>query len=538
MLCSRFMKLVKEHGMMYNFIESILKFIERLYVSLLKLSMKFRITVVLISIAILVGSLYSATALKSEFTPQQDKDQFNIVVETPTGSSITNTASAISTIENIIKNDKRIVKLFSTIGADSQEKSNSGSIYVELIPKAQRPNTDQFQIMAEYREKFAGLQNVMISLEEASDISIGSGRQAEMQFGITGNDLKQLEAYSNQFKEEMKKDGGFVDIDTDFKAGKPEARVYINRNAASRLYVPISSLATAIKTLVGGENVSKFKDGGNQYDINLRLEHDERRDLTNVENYYVRSQSGAMVDLKNLITISEESGPSQISRINRQRQITFYSNLRKIAVSDGIKKINDIAKKINMKPGYSLVLGGRLETMQESFQNILFTMVLAVIFMYMIIASQFESFIHPITIMLSLPLSLIGALGGLLIFGKTINIFSLIGIIMLMGLVAKNAILLIDYTVTLRSRGFTMYDAIIKAGPTRLRPILMTTAAMVFGMLPIALAKGSGSETQSPMAVCVIGGLITSTILTLVVIPVVYSLIEDIMGYFHKKIGI
>ena len=538
MLCSRYMKLVKTHGMMYNFVEAILKFIERVYVSLLKVSLRFRIGVIIISVAMLAGSLYSVKFLKSEFSPKQDKDQFNVVVETPTGSSIANTASAVATIENILKNDKRIVSFFSTIGADSQEKSNSGSIYVELIPKAQRLNADQFQIMAECREKFKDMKDIMVSVEEAADISIGSGRQAVMQFGIAGPDLKQLEAYSKQLTEEMKKDGGFVDIDTDYKAGKPEARVYINRNASTRLYVPIASLALAIKTLVGGEKVSKFKDGGNQYDINLRVELDERKDLANIENYYVRSQAGTMVDLKNLVTISEESGPSMISRTNRQRQISFYSNLNDISSSDGLSKIRDILKKMNMKSDYSLVLIGKLEKMQESFQSIFFAMGLGVILMYMIIASQFESFIHPFTIMISLPLSLIGAIGGLLIFGKEISIITLIGMIMLMGLVAKNAILLVDYTATLRGRGFSLYDAIIKAGPTRLRPILMTTAAMVFGMLPIALAKGSGSEMQSPMAIVVIGGLITSTILTLVVVPVVYSLIEEVLEFVHKKIGI
>ncbi|HNY13442.1 MAG TPA: efflux RND transporter permease subunit, partial [Candidatus Wallbacteria bacterium] len=305
--------------------------------------------------------------------------------------------------------------------------------------------------------------------------------------------------------------------------------------ASSRLYVPIASQATAIKTLVGGEKVSKFKDGGNQYDINLRVELDERKDLENIENYYVRSQSGAMVDLKNLVTISEESGPSMISRTNRQRQITFYSSLNGISSGEGVIKVRDFFKKMNVKPGYSLVLVGKLEKMQESFQTIFFAMGLAVILMYMIIASQFESFIHPFTIMISLPLSMIGAIGGLLIFKMELSIISLIGMIMLMGLVAKNAILLVDYTATLRGRGLTLYDAIIKAGPTRLRPILMTTAAMVFGMLPIAFAKGSGSEMQRPMAICVIGGLITSTILTLVVVPVVYSLVEDVMGFIHKK---
>ncbi|HOD39705.1 MAG TPA: efflux RND transporter permease subunit [Candidatus Wallbacteria bacterium] len=531
MLCSRYMKLVKTHGAMYNFVEAILKSIENVYISLLKLSLKFRMTVIIISVVMLAASLYSTKYLKSEFLPKQDKDQFNVVVETPTGSSIEYTASAVATIENILKSDKRIVSFFSTIGADSQEKSNTGSIYVELIPKSQRMDADQFEIMAECREKFKDIKGMMISVEEAADISMGSGRQAVMQFGLAGPDLKQLEAYSKQMAEEMKKDGGFVDIDTDYKAGKPEARVYINRNAATRLYVPIASLASAIRTMVGGEKVSKFKDGGNQYDINLRLELDERKDLSNIENYFVRSQSGAMVDLKNLVTINEESGPSMIARTNRQRQISFYSNLKGISSGEGLEKVKGFMKKMNVKPGYSMVLIGKLEKMQESFQSIFFAMGLGIVLMYMIIASQFESFIHPFTIMISLPLSMIGAIGGLLLFGKELSIISLIGMIMLMGLVAKNAILLVDYTATLRARGFTLYDAIIKAGPTRLRPILMTTAAMVFGMLPIAFAKGSGSEMQSPMAICVIGGLITSTILTLVVVPVVYSLIEDMLGF-------
>ena len=535
MLCSRFMVLVKEHGRLYNFIEAILERVENTYISLLKLSMKFRMTVVIISAILFAASLYSAKYLKSEFVPKQDKDQFSIVVETPTGSSIAYTASAVATIENILKNDKRIVSFFSTIGADSQEKSNVASIHCELIPKAQRMDADQFLIMDECRKKFKDIKGVMISIEEAADISIGSGRQAVMQFGIAGAELSQLEIYSNQLMDYLKKDGGFVDLDTDYKAGKPEARIYINRNAASRLYVPIASLASAIRTLVGGEEVSKFKDGGDQYDVNLRLELDERKGLHDIENYFVRSQSGAMIDLKNLITISEESGPSMIARNNRRRQISFYSNLNNISSSDGLKRIDNYLKKINMKPGYSLVLLGKLEKMQESFKTIFFAMGLGVVLMYMIIASQFESFIHPITIMISLPLSMIGALSALLISGKEISIITLIGMIMLMGLVAKNAILLVDYTATLRGRGYTLYDAIIKAGPTRLRPILMTTAAMIFGMLPIAFAKGSGSEMQSPMAMCVVGGLITSTILTLVVVPAVYSLIEDVRAFIFKR---
>jgi HAE1 family hydrophobic/amphiphilic exporter-1 len=536
MLCSRFMRVHKEHGFIFNFLEKIYNLIDNAYIWILRKSLNMRLAVIILSALLLYSSLILAKNIKSEFKPAEDKDQFGVNIEMPTGSSIDFTQKAVKQIEEMLLSDKKYIKnVFTTIGADAQEKANAASIFVELIPKVERLQKNQEAFMKEYREKLRGFKGGIVSVEEVSDISIGGGRQSPFQLVLQGPSLEKLDGYFDKIIEQMKKQKGFVDIDTTYKTGKPELSVYIDRDRASQLFVPIASIASAVRTLVAGEKISKFKDGGNQYDVNLRLALNERNDLRSINNFYVRSLTGQAIDFRNLVTSKESFGPTQIDRLNRQRQITLYANLENIPLGDAISSVRKIAEDLKMPPEYTFRFAGFADIMKESFESIFFAMFLAVIIVYMILASQFESFVHPFTIMLSLPLSVVGALGGLLIAGEYLSIFSLIGIIMLMGLVTKNAILLIDYVITLRDRGVGRFDALIKAGPTRLRPILMTTLAMIFGMLPIALANGPGSETRSPMAVCVIGGLITSTLLTLVVVPVVYTLLDDLIVFFTGK---
>ncbi|MEZ7892045.1 MAG: efflux RND transporter permease subunit [Candidatus Wallbacteria bacterium] len=532
MLCSRFMKVTKSHGFFYNLLEKIFDGIDAFYLFFLRISLRMRLVVIILSVLLLLGSLNMAKLIKSEFTPDEDKDQFSINIETPTGSSIEYTQNVMKDLEKELINNKKIITVYSTVAADAQEKANAGNIFVELIPKAQRPEESQMAVMTKYRQIFKNFEKGIVTIENVSDIGSSGGRNASLQYVLQGPNLEKLNEYAIQLIDKLKQVKGIVDIDTTYKTGKPEASVYIDRDRASQLYVPIASIASAVRTLVGGEKVSKFKEGGNQYDVNVRLALSERNAIDSINNFYVRSASGQAIDFKNLVKIEQSSGPTQINRLNRQRQITILANLDNLPMGEAINEINKLSASIKMPPEYSGKFTGMADIMKESFQSIFFALFLAILIVYMILASQFESFIHPFTIMLSLPLSVIGALGGLLIFKKTLSIFSLIGIIMLMGLVTKNAILLIDYIITLRHNGFNRFDAIIKAGPTRLRPILMTTAAMVFGMLPIAMSTGSGSESRSPMAICVIGGLITSTILTLIVIPVVYTLLDDMVSYF------
>ncbi|HAK60545.1 MAG TPA: AcrB/AcrD/AcrF family protein, partial [Nitrospiraceae bacterium] len=287
------------------------------------------------------------------------------------------------------------------------------------------------------------------------------------------------------------------------------------------------------------EIIGKFKDEqeGERYDINARLVATERGKPADINSLRVRSTTGEIVRLNQVTAINMGEGPTVITRLNRQAASTLFANIEKgKPMAQAIADVERIIKK-NISAEQSFQHLGMGDAMLESFESIAFALIIAVIMVYMVLASQFESFVHPFTIMFSLPVSFIGAMGLLLVTGERVNIFSLIGVIMLMGLVTKNAILLVDYTITLRNRGMERNEALLKAGPVRLRPILMTTAAMVFGMLPTALKLGEGAELRAPMAIAVIGGLITSTLLTLVVVPVVYTLVDDLENFFKRKKG-
>ncbi len=317
-----------------------------------------------------------------------------------------------------------------------------------------------------------------------------------------------------------------MDLDTTYRGGKPEVTVSINRDRAADLGVPIAMIAMSIRTFFAGEKATDLVAGGTRYDVRVQLDAKHRSRLDDILRLKVRSTNGQLVAMSNLVTIDTGSGPAKIERHNRMRNVTLLSGLDGKTLGTAVKEIDEIAKK---KTGASVMGGwaGMAEIMQKSFAELLSALILAVVIVYLILAAQFESFLHPFTIMLSLPLSLIGAVAGLLLSGYSLNIMTFIGVIMLMGLVTKNAILLVDYTNRMRKQGRQREEALLIAGPVRLRPILMTTAAMVFGMVPVALALSAGGEMRAPMAVAVIGGLITSMLLTLVVVPVAYSVLDS-----------
>jgi HAE1 family hydrophobic/amphiphilic exporter-1 len=367
---------------------------------------------------------------------------------------------------------------------------------------------------------------------------VGGGmRSVPVQLVIRGRDLEDVNKRTIAIKDEFAKLPGIVDADTSIETGKPEVRVRIDRDKAANLGVSASSIGGTVNTMIGGEIIGKYKDKleGERYDITARLTSADRDRPLDVEALWVRSSTGELVSMRDITRIETGKGPTIIMHDNRQRAATLFAGTEKTKpMAEAMTDLDKIVKK-NMSPGISARYVGMADAMRDSFKNIAFALVIAIIMVYMILASQFESFVHPFTIMFSLPVSLIGAMGLLMITGERISIFSLIGVIMLMGLVTKNAILLVDYTITLRHRGMSREEALLKAGPVRLRPIVMTTAAMVFGMLPTALKIGEGSESRAPMAIAVIGGLITSTLLTLVVIPVVYTIVDDLENFFKKK---
>jgi HAE1 family hydrophobic/amphiphilic exporter-1 len=327
--------------------------------------------------------------------------------------------------------------------------------------------------------------------------------------------------------EELGKIKGLVDLDTSYRGGKPELAFEIDRDRAAELGVPASAIATTLRALIAGDKVTELKEGLELYDVTVQLPASEKRGIASLDNMVVRASTGQLVPLSNVVNVNHSEGPSQIDRQARQRQITIFAGLQGMPLGEALKEVNQVASKVvpsEMTTDYA----GMGEVMGESFGYMAIALVLGIIIVYMILGAQFDSMLHPLTIMLSLPLSVVGAFGALYLSGMTLNIFSMIGFIMLMGLVTKNAILLVDYANHLRDQGKPVIDALITAGATRLRPILMTTFAMIFGMLPVALALGEGGEARAPMAVVVIGGLITSTLLTLVVVPVVYTFMDRI----------
>lgn len=390
--------------------------------------------------------------------------------------------------------------------------------------------------MAEVRKRFREIPGLKGTAENVSLVG-GGQRMVPIQYSIRGRELKALENYTKEIVNQFSKLRGIVDIDTSLEAGKPEVRVYIDRDKAADLGVDIAMVAEAVNLLISGEvDVTKFKDEtkGRRYDVRARLNPEDRMDPDDIGKIYVRSKDGRLVELSNIVKVQEGGGPSIINRVDRQRAITLFANLEAKPLGQAKAELDAISTKI-LPPDYSGRYKGMADIMGESFGYLMFAMVLGVIMAYMILSAQFESFIHPFTVLLSMPFSFIGAFGALMLTGKTLNIFSFIGLILLMGLVKKNAILLVDYTNTLRARGMERKEAILHAGPVRLRPILMTTFAMIFGMMPIALGIGEGAETRAPMAIAVIGGLLTSLFLTLVVVPVAYDLFDELQKKITRK---
>jgi len=473
-----------------------------------------------------------------EFTPSEDQSRFVIRLQTPIDYSVDEVDHMNRRAEEIVKKFPEVRSVLYTQGGGRTKETNKANLSVNLVPKSQRRKT-QDEIKAEMRRALRKVPGLKASVEDISMIG-GGQRQVAIMYSIRGLELDKLEAYTREIRDRFGRLPGVVDLDTSLEKGKPEVRVFIDRDKAADLGIDVATVAETANFLLSGEvEITKFKDEarGRRYDVRVRLNPENRSDPEDIGEIYVRSKEGKLVMLSNIVTLKEGGGPSVINRVDRQRAVTLFANLEKKPLGQARSELDDISARI-LTAGYSGSYKGQADTMKESFRYLLFAAILGVVMAYMVLAAQFESFVHPFTVLLSMPFSLIGAFGALFVTGKTLNIFSIIGLILLMGLVKKNAILLVDYTNILRERGAARRDALLEAGPVRLRPILMTTFAMIMGMMPIALGIGEGAETRSPMALATIGGLITSLLLTLVVIPVAYDLFDEMKEkYFPGKDG-
>ena len=534
MLCSRLLKVNTRHGRFFNVVEAVLSGIESFYRGVLRLSLAHRVTVVVLAGIAFVGAVFVSGFLGQEFVPEPDEGQFNVQVETPIGTSIDATSAVLAEIEHRLQQLPGVTYTFTTIGSGVEERVNVGTVLTKLVPKDQR-ELSQASLMNMARAALGDLKHLKVSVEIVPRVGGGGFRVAPLQYNIRGRNLDELVEVSEKLIGKIENEPGIVDVISTHDAGKPQADLIIDRDKASDLGISVKDIGNAVHTLIGGRKATTFEEDGDTHDVRVRLVETERDRADSILNVPVRTKCGKLVELRNLVKVDQTTGPVQINREDRLRVVTVLGGLEQSKpLKSAMEDVNAAAAEIDVPAGVTTKFAGDAEIMEESFASMFFTLALAVVLIYMVLAAQFESLIHPFTIMISLPLSIVGALGLLAITGRTLNIFSMIGMIMLMGLVTKNAILLIDYTNQLRREGMKKTDAILRAGPVRLRPILMTTLSTIAGMVPVAIGIGSGAESRAPMGTAIVGGLLTSTLLTLVVIPVVYSLMDDLSAFTRR----
>jgi HAE1 family hydrophobic/amphiphilic exporter-1 len=503
--------------------------VDRGYDWLLRWALGHRKTVIALTALVVVSTIAIFPYVQKEFIVDDDMSEFEVVIETPPGSSLERSEEILRTVEAELRQLPGVETLFTTIGVQGSNVTNvtDASIYVGLTHLSQRKETQQ-QLMQRARVALHKFPDLRVSAQQISLISGGGFKQTPFNLVIRGPELDRLEAYAQDVMARLRAIPGFVDLDTSLAARRPEVRVHIDRQKAADLGVRVAAIAGSLRTMVGGEKVSTFREEDEQYNVRLRLMQDFRNTPQVISQVMVSGSGGRLVRLNNVTDFTTGKAPGQIDRYNRERQITVVANLFEKPLVEAMGQGAAAVQEVGLATGYFTTYIGRGKFVGEAAQNFLIALILSLIFIYMVLAAQFESFTHPVTIMLSLPLSLPFALLTLAATGQSLNLNSVIGIFLLMGVVKKNAILQVDYTNTLRERGLERFPALIEANHTRLRPILMTTLSIIFGMIPIAFGRGDGAAARASMATVVIGGQMLSLLLTLVATPVFYSLLDDL----------
>jgi len=503
-----------------------------LYSHILAWSLRHRLITVLIAIGSLVAAFFAVGLVGKEFVPQADMNEIKVKFETPVNANLDYTQQKAAQVNAVLQSFPEVTNTYATVNAMSYSGNNRVQVNVSLVPKDERTRGLDALNRA-MREQLQQVGGIKVTSVAAAAMAVSGGLKPIM-ISIKGNDLTELQRLSNEFMQKLSNVNGLVDLESTLKQPKSMVNVTINREAANDAGLSIGQIGQALRPLLAGDNVSTFKDdNGNNIDVNVRLNDDNRQTISQLQSMYLSSsrmdQNGQpmLVPLSQVANFSETLGAPQINRRSLFREVVVQANTDGRPAGDIGADITKIQNEMKLPPGYSFAVQGSNKDMAESIGYATTALGLAIVFIYMLLGSQFNSFLYPVAIMASLPLSLIGVFFALFLFGSSLNMFSIIGIIMLMGLVCKNAILLIDFIKESLSNGLSRNEAIMLAGQTRLRPILMTTAAMVMGMIPLALGIGEGSEQQAPMAHAIIGGVITSTLLTLIVVPVIYTYLDD-----------
>jgi HAE1 family hydrophobic/amphiphilic exporter-1 len=493
-------------------------------------SLSHRWAVVLIAVAAIVSSFSLFGKLGSAFMPEADPGQFQVSYKASPSVSLDRSTEIAQRLDAEIRSNRSVAYTYTTIGGTGGQPINEGAIFIRLIERSRRPH--YLQIMAEMRERLKRFPGVRTAVGEADQLE---AEARPVQIVLRGQDLARMAPIGRRIMDEVRQVPGAADIDTSEEEPRPEVRVEVNRKAAGDLGLDLGTVASTVRGLVAGEVVSQFEDpDGDSYDVRLRVDPAQRATSNDLLGLDLPGGRGALIPLSQLASVERGSAPSKIRHRDLMREIRISANTQERSLGDVVNDIRPRLEALDLPSGYNTGFTGQFEDMMESFGYMTSALALAVVLIYAILASQFRSFLQPFAIMLSLPLSLVGVAGMLYLAKDTLNMMAMIGLILLMGLVTKNAILLVDFANVQRRDGVPRREALIAAARVRLRPILMTTLAMIFGMLPLAFEWGAGAEFRAPMARAVIGGLITSTLLTLVVVPVVYTFLDDVGTGFTR----
>ena len=535
MLCSRYLTVSKNENKFYSSIGKGLADLDNAYKKLLNATLNHRGLVLIITLifVILMGG-YAFKHVDKDFIPESDEGSFSINVKTPLGSSLEYTDSRLKLVEAAIaKHSDEVVSYFATIGSGSRGQVNQGNVNVRLKAKDERSKSQQV-LIKELKKEFDNIPGVRAI---PSPASIARGQRSEkLQFNLTGANLQEIGRISQRMQQALGSNPDMGKVDLDVQLDLPQLNMNIDRARAANLGLSATDIATAVSLYAGGVNVAKYNDAtgdGQRYDIRLKALDGELQNAADLSKIYLRSSTGELVRLDAVASFKKELGAAVIGRYDLQYAANFYANPN-MPLGEAVALVKATATKL-VPPDYTLKLTGQAEEFGKTLSNIKFVFLLAFVLLYMVLASQFNSFIQPFIIMLAQPLAIIGGLVALLISGDTLNIYSMIGLVLLIGLVAKNSILLVDLTNQLVEQGANINDALKEACPIRLRPVVMTSLTIILALLPAALGLGAGSETNKPLSVAIIGGMISSTLLTLLVVPAAYSLVMGSLLRLKKK---
>jgi len=542
MRCSQFLEVGERQGRLGRSVDHLFGKLSASYLRFLKPTLHHRGWVLGGAFLFFAVSLLLFSLLRKEFVPSQDMNMFLARIQTPVGTSLDATDRAFREAEAFLQSRPEVERYFGVIGGFGGGEVNTGAMFVTMKNRGDRPpdpktgrRLSQQEFMSVVREAWNVIPGVRAVIQDPSQQGFSTSRGFPVELAIRGRDWETLAKSSRQIIEKMLQSGLVTDVDSDYQVGMPEVQVVPDRNRAADLGVSMATIGETINAAIGGERVAKYKDKGRRFDIRVRLLSTQRARPEDINRLLVRTTSGSLVHMGDLVRLEQRPTLQAITRKGRERAISIFANVAPGASqSDAISSSQEIARHV-LPDGYHAIPSGSSQAFQESFASLIFAFVMGLLVAYMVLAAQFNAFTHPLTVLLALPFSMSGALIVLKLGGQSINVYSMLGLVLLMGIAKKNSIMLVDFTNQIRARGRERHDAILEACPIRLRPILMTSLATIAGALPAALALGPGAETQRPMALALVGGMFVSTLLTLFVVPAAYSVLDDIVSWNAER---